>query len=163
MCGRPLGCKRKMRILTGGSIAIMCSASHEGVPRQVISSSASPSCLRAVAHFNCLPRRSSRHSQGTSLPNLTSGGDDVPTMNHAFGTGRAAGGRHHSIRRRLSRQAEQRRRPLGSMRPGRFTAPGLIRTRQSGHRPQHRALWYPHPGSHTATKRSEAAGQSPPP
>jgi len=26
MCGRPLGCKRKMRILTGRSIAIMCPA-----------------------------------------------------------------------------------------------------------------------------------------
>ena len=26
MCGRPLGCKRKMRSLTGGSIAIMCPA-----------------------------------------------------------------------------------------------------------------------------------------
>ena len=32
MCGRPLGCKRKVRNLTGGSIAIMCPASHEGVP-----------------------------------------------------------------------------------------------------------------------------------
>ena len=102
------------------SLAPICPASHEGVPCQVISSSASPSCLRAVAHFNCLPRRSSR---------LTSGG----TMSQPprIRDGRAPGGRHHSIRRRLSRQAGQRRRPLGSM-PGPLYSPGLIRLVNQG-------------------------------
>jgi hypothetical protein len=74
----PSDAREKMRILTGGSIAIMCPASHEGVPRQVISSSASPSCLRAVARFNCLPRRSSRHSRALPCkPHIRR--DDVPT------------------------------------------------------------------------------------
>ena len=74
----PSDAREKMRILTGGSIAIMCPASHEGVPCQVISSSASPSCLRALAHFNCLPRRSSRHSRALPCkPHIRR--DDVPT------------------------------------------------------------------------------------
>jgi hypothetical protein len=47
----PAGSRARMRNLTVGSIAIICSASHEGVTRQAISSSPSPSCLSVVAHF----------------------------------------------------------------------------------------------------------------
>ena len=60
------------------SLAPICPASHEGVPRRAISSSASPSCLRAVAHFNFLPRRSSRHRRALPCkPHIRR--DDVPT------------------------------------------------------------------------------------
>ena len=41
----PLGSRAKTRILTLGPIAIMCPASHEGVPCQATSSQNSPSNL----------------------------------------------------------------------------------------------------------------------
>ena len=151
----------KMRILTGRSIAIMCPASHEGVPRQVISSSASPSSyLRAVAHFNCLPRWSSRHSRALPCkPHIRR--DDVPTTVPHSG-----------------RESSRRTAPLfwtAAFAPGRTTAtppwirmPGspyspslirpIIRSRASAPPPLE-----PRPGSHTATTRSAAAVPSPPP
>jgi hypothetical protein len=80
-----------------------------------------PSWLSAVVHFNFLPRRSSRHKQGTSLQTSHPAGRR-PHHGPAFGTGELQEGGNHSIRRRLTRQAGQRRRPLGSVCPCRLTA-----------------------------------------
>lgn len=133
---------------------------HEGVPVKLF---LHPSPLRV-----CAPWRISIVFQGGALvtaghfpANLTSGGMMSPPRSR-IRDGRAPGGRHHSVRRRLSRQAGQRRRPLGSVYPCRFTAwvsfATTIRARASAPRPL-----VPHPGSHTATKRSEVAVPSPPP
>ena len=55
--------------------------------------------------------------------NLTSGGTMSPPRSR-IRDGRAPGGWHHSVRRRLSCQAGQRRHPLGSVRPCQSTARG---------------------------------------
>ena len=116
----------------------------------------------------CAPWRISIVFQGGALvtaghfpANLTSGGT-MSLPRSRIRDGRAPGGRHHSVRRRLSRQAGQRRRPLGSVCPCRFAArvpfATTIRARASAPRPL-----VPRPGSHTATKRSVVAVPSPPP
>src|SRR5271165_2693690 len=107
------------------------------------------------------PRRSSRHKQGTSLQTSHPAGRR-PHHGPAFGTGELQEGGNHSVRRRLTRQAGQRRRPLGSVCPCRLAArvqfARSIRIRTSSPHPL-----VPRPGSRTATRRSEAAVPSPPP
>ena len=156
----PSDAREKMRILTGGSIAIMCPA-HMRVSR--VKLFLHPRPLRV-----CAPWRVSIVFQGGALvtaghfpANLTSGGT-MSQPRSRIRDGRAPGGRHHSIRRRLSRQAGQRRRPLWIRTPGPLYSPGLIRLVNQASASAPRPL-VPRPGSHTATKRSEAAGPSPPP
>ena len=74
----PSDARGKARNLTGGAIAVMCPASHEGVPVKLFLHPRPLRVCSAVAHFNCLPRRSSRHSRALPCkPHIRR--DDVPT------------------------------------------------------------------------------------
>ena len=73
MCGRPLGCKRKKRILTGGSTAIMCPAlstrRHDRWPRwgSAIQSQTIQRLREPLAPTGSLDRRFDRSSSHSAL------------------------------------------------------------------------------------------------
>lgn len=93
--------------------ADMCPASHEGVLYKLIFHCGFSSCISG----------SSSAVQGEALvmgrvlpANLTSGGKIFPPRSR-IRAGRAPGGRHHSVRRRFSHQAGQRRHPPWTQMP----------------------------------------------
>ena len=125
MYGRPPLGKKQMQIRYSG-LERSCIRPHmRASPSSYFFIGVLPSWLSA-AHFNFLPRRSSHHKQGTSLQTSHPAGRR-PHHGPAFGTGELQEGGNHSIRRRLTRQAGQRRRPLGSVCPCRSTARVPIR------------------------------------
>src|SRR5271157_3311104 len=81
------------------------------------------------------PRRSSRHKQGTALQTSHPAGRR-PHHGPAFGTGELQESGNHSVRRRLTRQAGQRRRGVGAWIPPKRSDFNNLRNSEGSEKPR---------------------------